>query len=364
VAAPDSAPVELDLSAPATDLTAALVDIESVSRNEKRLADAVETALLGCPTLTVRRTGNVIIARTELGRDRRIVLAGHLDTVPVAGNLPSRVEDGRLFGCGTSDMKSGVAIQLRIAHLVGSGALDPSVDITWFFYDCEEIEASANGLNRVAADTPDELAADLAILLESTNGLVEGGCQGTMRARVSTIGKRAHSARSWLGSNAIHAAAPVLQLLADYEPRQVDVEGLRYREGLNAVGISGGIAGNVIPDVCQITVNYRFAPDRTEAEAAAHLREVFAGYALEVTDSAPAARPGLDRPLVQQFVQALGVRAEAKLGWTDVARFAALGIPALNFSPGDPNLAHTVDESVDLAAITAAENALLGFLRS
>jgi succinyl-diaminopimelate desuccinylase len=340
-----------------------LVDIESVSRDETRLADAVETALRRYPALTVRRSGNVVIARTDAGRARRIILAGHLDTVPVAGNLPSRVAGGRLYGCGTSDMKSGVALQLRVAHLVGSGDVEPAVDLTWIFYDCEEIDAAANGLNRIAAETPDELRADLAILLEATNGRVEGGCQGTMRAVVSTVGQRAHSARSWLGVNAIHAAAPILQTLADYPARQVEVEGLRYREGLNAVAITGGVAGNVIPDGCQVTVNYRFAPDRTEAEAQAHLRAVFAGYDVEVVDSSPAARPGLDRPLVKEFIEALGVRAEAKLGWTDVARFAALGIPALNYSPGDPNLAHTVDESVDLAAITAAESALLRFLR-
>lgn len=355
--------VALDLSVSAADLTAALVDIESVSRHEKQLADAVEAALRAYPALTVRRTGNVVIARTEYGRDRRIVLAGHLDTVPVAGNVPSRVSDGRLHGCGTSDMKSGVALQLRIAHLVGTGVLEPTMDITWFWYDCEEIEASANGLNRVAVETPDELSADLAILLEPTNGLVEGGCQGTMRAVVSTVGQRAHAARSWLGVNAIHAAAPILHTLSTYRAREVEVEGLRYREGLNAVAITGGVAGNVIPDACQVTVNYRFAPDRTEADAEAELRSVFAGYDLSVLDSAPAARPGLDRPLVKQFVAALGGRAEAKLGWTDVARFAALGIPAVNFSPGDPNLAHKIDESVDLAAIAAAEDALVNFLR-
>ncbi|HEY2043226.1 MAG TPA: succinyl-diaminopimelate desuccinylase [Jatrophihabitans sp.] len=363
MAEPISSSAALDLSGSAADLTAALVDIESVSRNEKRLADAVEAALRAYPVLTVRRSGNVVVARTDFGQGRRIVLAGHLDTVPVAANLPSRVSDGRLHGCGTSDMKSGVALQLRIAHLVGTGDLEPAVDITWFFYDCEEIEAAANGLNRVAVDTPEDLSADLAILLEPTNGLVEGGCQGTMRAVVSTVGQRAHSARSWLGINAIHAAAPILQTLSAYRAREVEVEGLLYREGLNAVAIAGGIAGNVIPDACQVTVNYRFAPDRSEADAEAELRSVFAGYDVSVVDSAPGARPGLDRPLVKQFVAAVGGHAEAKLGWTDVARFAALGIPAVNFSPGDPNLAHKIDESVDLAAIGAAEDALVNFLR-
>jgi succinyl-diaminopimelate desuccinylase len=353
----------LDLSSSVDKLTAALVDIESVSGDEAAITDAVEAALRSYRRLEVQRLGNVVIARTDLGRAHRVVLAGHLDTVPLADNLPSRVADGRLHGCGTSDMKSGVALQLRAAHLVGSGELDPSVDLTWFFYDCEEIEAARNGLNRVANERPELLQADLAILLEPTNGLVEGGCQGTLRAVVSTTGLRAHSARSWLGSNAIHAAAPVLQRLADYRAAEVEVEGLTYREGLNAVFIAGGVAGNVIPDECRVTVNYRFAPDKSKQQAEAHVRSVFSGFAVEVTDSAPAARPGLDQPLVKQMVAAMGGRAEAKLGWTDVARFAALGIPALNFGPGDPNLAHKVDESVELSVLASSELLLLNFLR-
>jgi len=354
----------VDLSLSAVDLTAALVDIESVSGNEGQLADEVERALQAYPELVVLRLGNVLIARTEGRRAHRVILAGHLDTVPVADNLPSHRGDGRLHGCGTSDMKSGVALQLRAAHLVGSGALDPAVELTWVFYDCEEIEADRNGLNRLAQSRPDLLAGDLAILLEPTNGQLEGGCQGTMRAAITLTGERAHSARSWLGDNAIHRAAPVLQRLADYAARTVEVEGLTYREGLNAVFIDGGVAGNVVPDRCTVTVNFRFAPDRSEAEAEAHLREVFSGYPVEIVDSAPAARPGLDQPLVQHAAAALGGEVTGKLGWTDVARFATLGIPALNFSPGDPNLAHRRDESVEIALIEQAETALLRFVRT
>lgn len=357
-----SGPAVLDLSRSAALLTADLVDIESVSGNEDRITDAVEAAARRHDGLSVQRLGNVVVVRTELGRPERVVLAGHLDTVPIAGNLPSRVADGRLHGCGTSDMKSGVALQLRVLELVGTGALEPAVDLTWLFYDCEEVEASRNGLNRLAAEHPELLAADLAILLEPTNGAVEGGCQGTMRARVATAGRRAHSARSWLGVNAIHLAAPILQRLADYPAREVQVEGLTYREGLNAVFIEGGVAGNVIPDRCQVSVNYRFAPDRSEAEAEAHLRTVFEGFDVTVIDSAPGARPGLDRPLAQRAVAALGGEVAGKLGWTDVARFSALGIPALNFSPGDPNLAHRADESVELAQLENCEQLLVGFL--
>lgn len=354
----------VDLSLSAAELTAALVDIPSVSGDELRLADEVERALQAYDKLKLERIGNVLVARTDFGREHRVVLAGHLDTVPIADNVPSWIADGRLHGCGTSDMKSGVALQLRAAHLVGVGELEPTTDLTWVFYDCEEIEAERNGLNRLAQTRPELLHGDLAILLEGTNGLVEGGCQGTMRVVVTLRGERAHSARSWLGVNAIHLAGPVLSRLAEYPARTVEVEGLTYREGLNAVFVDGGVAGNVVPDLATVTVNYRFAPDRSEAEALAHLREVFDGYGLALLDSAPAARPGLDRPLVQHAVAALGGRVEAKLGWTDVARFSTLGIPALNFSPGDPNLAHRRDESVDLALIEQCETALLRFLRT
>ena len=352
---------ELDLSLDAAALTAALVDVESVSGNEARLADLVERALGELP-LALERDGNVVLARTDRGRARRVVLAGHLDTVPVVGNVPSRLVDGVLHGCGTTDMKSGVAVMLRVAHLVGTAALDPGVDLTWVLYDCEEVEAARNGLGRLARTRPDVLAGELAVLLEPTDGVVEGGCQGTLRVAVRTAGVRAHSARSWLGTNAIHAAAPVLTRLAAYEARVVQVDGLTYREGLNAVRIEGGVAGNVIPDECVVTVNYRFAPDRSPADALAHVRDVFHDADVELTDSAPGARPGLDSPVAAEFVAAVGGTPRAKLGWTDVARFGELGIPALNFGPGDPNLAHKPEEHVAVQQVLDAETALVRFL--
>ncbi len=352
----------LDLAQSGAALTAALVDVPSVSQDEAHLADLVEAALRRYPALAVERDGNVVLARTDLGLAQRLALAGHMDTVPIAGNVPSSLSDGRIAGCGTSDMKSGVAVQLRLAHLVGSGALTPRADLTWVFYDCEEIEADRNGLGRIARERPADLAADLAIVLEPTSGLVEGGCQGTLRAAITVPGVRAHSARSWLGDNAIHAAAPVLARLATYQPRTVTVDGLAYREGLNAVGIAGGVAGNVIPDACAVTVNFRFAPDRSEADAQAHVRSVFAEWQVEIVDSAPAARPGLDSPLARAFAAAVGGAPQPKYGWTDVARFAGLGVPALNFGPGDPNLAHKPEEYVEVARIADAESAFVRFL--
>jgi succinyl-diaminopimelate desuccinylase len=352
----------LDLAMDAATLTAALVDIESVSGDEEQLADLVERALSAYPSLTVERDGNVVLARTERRQPALVCLAGHLDTVPIAENVPSRTDGELLWGCGTSDMKAGVAIALRIAHLVATGALQPGVDLSWVFYDCEEVDAARNGLGRLARERPDVLAADLAILLEPTNALIEGGCQGTLRARIRTVGRRAHSARSWRGINAIHAAQPILARLNDFQAREPVIDGLRFHEGLNAVAISGGVAGNVIPDECTVTVNFRFAPDRTVDQAGEFVREYFDGFAVEIVDLAPAALPGLTSPLAKAFLASVAQPPQAKLGWTDVARFGELGIAALNFGPGDPELAHSRDEHVVLARIVEAQDALVTFL--
>jgi succinyl-diaminopimelate desuccinylase len=348
----------LDLSRDVAAVTAWLVDVPSVSGSEGPLADAIEAALRACGHLSVTRDGNVAVARTMLGRAQRVVIAGHIDTVQIAGNLPSRTEDGVLSGCGSCDMKSGVAVALRLASLLR----EPARDVTYVFYDCEEVEADRNGLGRLARRNPGLLAGDLAVLMEPTGAVIEGGCQGSMRAEVTTTGLRAHTARSWMGRNAIHAAGTILDVLRAYEPRQPEVGGLRYREGLNAVGIRGGVAGNVVPDECVVTVNYRFAPDRSIEDAIAHLREVFAGFPVTVTDAAPAAHPGLDHPAAASLLAAVGGAPRAKLGWTDVARFASLGIPALNYGPGDPELAHTPGEHVATDEIAACETTMLAWL--
>jgi succinyl-diaminopimelate desuccinylase len=350
--------VALDLWCDVAALTADLVDVPSVSGDEAALAGQIEAALSGLPHLSVHRDGNTILARTSLGRPQRVILAGHIDTVPVAGNLPSRAEDGLLYGCGSCDMKSGVAVQLRLAATLTA----PSRDITYIFYDCEEVEAERNGLLRLSRNSPELLAGDLAVLLEPTGGLIEGGCQGTMQADLTSYGARAHSARAWMGRNAIHGAGAVLDRLRSYQPREPEVDGLTYREGLNAVGISGGVAGNVIPDRCVVKVNFRFAPDRNVQQAASYLRELFAGFEVAITDAAPGARPGLTHPAAAALLAAVGASPRAKLGWTDVARFAELGLPAVNYGPGDPNLAHSVGEHVPLAQIAECEAKLSAWL--
>jgi succinyl-diaminopimelate desuccinylase len=352
----------LDLGRDAAALTAQLVDIPSVSGTEEPLADAVLAALRDLPWLRVDRHGNNVVARTAFGHDQRVILAGHLDTVPVADNLPARLDDdGVLWGCGTCDMKSGVAVQLRVAATVPR----PNRDITFVFYDNEEVEAERNGLGHLAAAHPEWLAGDFAVLLEPSGGQVEGGCQGTLRMLLRLSGQRAHSARSWTGENAIHAAAPVLARLAGYRPRRPVIDGLTYHEGLNAVRIEAGVAGNVIPDACVITVNYRYAPDRSPEDAIAHVREVFAGCGVAgftVDDHSPGALPGLAHPAARAFIEAVGGEPRPKYGWTDVARFSALGVPAVNYGPGDPNLAHKRDERVAVDAVLRCEERLRSWL--
>lgn len=350
----------LDLRADPIDLTTALVDIPSVSRDECRIADEVERALRAQTDYQVIRNGDAVLARTDLGRPTRVVLAGHLDTVPIADNVPSRRDADHIYGCGTSDMKSGDAVFLHLAATVA----EPAHDITLILYDCEEVEASANGLGRIERELPEWLRADVAILGEPSGGYIEAGCQGTLRAVLSATGTRSHSARSWLGDNAIHKLATALDRLNEYQGRVVDIDGCTYREGLSAVRIAGGVADNVIPDDASLTVNFRFAPDRTPQAALGHVREVFTGLEVEIeqTDVAAGALPGLHHPAAAALVDAADGLVRAKFGWTDVARFAALGIPAVNFGPGDPNVAHRRDERVAVAQITAVTATLRRYL--
>lgn len=361
----------LDLADPgldAVELTRRVCDTASVSGDETALADAVEAALRGTG-LDVLRDGDAVVARTRLGRAERVLLAGHLDTVPLTDppNLPVRREqhpvDGDvLVGRGTCDMKGGVAVQLVLAREVAAAGDALTRDVTFVFYDHEEVEAARNGLGRLARNAPDALAADFAILLEPSSAVVEGGCNGTLRAEVTTTGQAAHSARPWRGANAIHAAAPVLARLAAHTPAEVEVEGLVFREALNAVGIQGGIAGNVIPDRCVVVVNHRFAPKWSAAEAEAHVREVFDGFDVRVTDVAEGALPGLDRPAAADFVRRTGATPLPKYGWTDVARFSALGVPAVNYGPGDNATAHADDERCRVEEIETCVRVLRGWL--
>ena len=340
-------------------LTAALVDIPSVSHDEAEITDVIEAELRSLDHLTVDRIGNNLVGRTELGRDRRIVLGGHTDTVPANGNAEARIDGDVLWGLGSADMKGGVAIIIELARRIAS----PAVDVTYILYACEEVGIEDNGLRELAAQRPELLEADVALLGEPTNGTVEAGCQGTLRMKVVLNGERAHTARAWMGKNAIHRLGDVLEVLRAYTPRRPVVSSCRYHEALQAVAVEGGVAGNVVPDRVELVVNHRFAPDRTPEEAEAHVREVLGSAigrsdSMELTDMSPPAAPGLDDPLLQALVARNSLEIRAKLGWTDVAFFAERGVPASNFGPGDATLAHTAQERLERESLELTYTAL------
>jgi succinyl-diaminopimelate desuccinylase len=341
--------------------TAELVGIPSESHDESAITDHLEARLRGAPHLDVERLGNNLVARTSLARPMRLLLGGHTDTVPVNGNLPGRVEGDVLHGLGAADMKGGVAVLLELALAV----TEPAVDVTYVFYECEEVEARFNGLGRLEREAPELLACDAAILAEPTSSRIEAGCQGTLRAVVTMRGARAHTARAWMGVNAVHRLGEVLRRLESYEARRPVLDGCEFHEGLQAVMVEGGVAGNVVPDAATLTVNHRFAPDRSPAEAEDHVRSVVGEVdGFEVVDAAPGAPPGLTPPLLAALVARVGEAPTAKLGWTDVSRFAARGVPAANFGPGDPLVAHTAGESVDRADLERAHAVLFDLVTS
>jgi succinyl-diaminopimelate desuccinylase len=350
-----------------TDLlasTAALVDVASPSRAEGPLVDLIEADLRGHAHLEVTRVGDNLVARTSLGRSERVILAGHTDTVPAAGNERARLVGDRLHGVGSADMKGGLAVMLELART----EMAPAIDVTWVFYAREEIASVESGLAELFTSRPDLLVGDVAILGEPTDAVVEAGCQGTLRVRIRVRGARAHTARPWMGRNAVHRLAAILDVLDRYEERRPVIDGCEFREALQAVAVEGGVAGNVVPDEAQVTVNHRFAPDRTPTEAEDHVRSLFAGHldaddAIEVLDVADGAAPGLTHPLLASLVGRSGGTVLAKLGWTDVAWFASHGVPAVNFGPGDSTVAHTVGEYLDRAPLERVHEVLAGLLR-
>lgn len=329
-------------------LAADLVAVPSVSFNEARITDLIEESLDDSRGhLDVFRIGDNLVARTDFGRQWRLVLAGHTDTVPPSDNAEARIEGDVLWGVGSADMKGGVAVLLELALNVRL----PIVDVTYIFYPREEVDSAHSGLRELAEARPDLLDADVALLLEPTGVIVEAGCQGTMRVKVTLAGERAHTARGWMGRNAVHRLGALLEIVDGYEPRRPVISGCEFREGLQAVHVAGGVAGNVVPDEAVLTINHRFAPDRAPEEAERHIRALVEpvlepGDAFEVVDVAPPADPGLEHPLLKAVTRNSGAPPRAKLGWTDAAFFAQRGVPASNFGPGDPLLAHTRHEHV------------------
>jgi succinyl-diaminopimelate desuccinylase len=345
-------------------LTEELIAIPSVSHDETRLADVVERRVARqAPGLAVDRVGDNVVVRTDLGRDRRVVLAGHLDTVAPNGNETPRRDGDTLYGLGAADMKGGLAVLLTLVDALAANRVAARFDASIVFYAAEEVAEEFNGLRALFAQRPDLVAGDLAVLLEPTGGWVEAGCQGTLHLRATFRGARAHSARPWMGTNAIHRAAAVLARLAAHDADTVDVDGLPYRESLQVVRIDGGIANNVVPDVATLVVNRRFAPAYSVEEATAQVEALLEGAdEIEVINASPAAPPNLWDPLVAELVGTYDLGVRPKLGWTDVARFAAHGVPALNFGPGDPELAHTAGEHVTRESLDGCYAVLGRFL--
>ena len=356
-----------------------IMAVYSVSDAEGPLTDRVERFLKRYPHLQVHRDGDTIV-----------------DTVPVLDNFPPKwlapgdplidkdvaeMYPGTpvMWGRGATDMKASDAVLLYLAATL----TDSKVDLTFVFYDHEEVAAEYNGLGRVVEDHPDWIQGDFAIIGEPTSCGIEAGCNGTMRFDVIANGVAAHSARAWMGDNAIHKAAEILNRLVAHKDEAVDVDGLIYQEGLNATLISGGNGTNVIPSECRVHVNYRFAPDKTLAEAKALMigegaeselgngehpatGGFFHGFDIEMRDESPSARPGMSDPLVQSLVKLVeertGRQPLAKLGWTDVARFSQLGVPAVNLGAGSPLLAHKNNEQVPNSDLTLMAGILIDWL--
>jgi succinyl-diaminopimelate desuccinylase len=330
-------------------LTEQLCAVPSVSGEERALADLVEARLRErAPGLEIERVGENVVARTQRGAATRILLGGHLDTVPANGNATPRVEGDTLHGLGAADMKGGLSVLLALAESLARA--DGARDVTLVFYEGEEVADEHNGLRRLFAERPDLVAADVAVLLEPTGGWIEAGCQGTIHVRVTFNGARAHSARPWMGVNAVHRAAPTLARIAAHEAPTVPVDGLDYRESLQVVRVQAGVANNVVPDRCEIVVNRRYAPACSHDDAVAQTVAMFADAdEVEVVSASSAAAPNLTHPLVAELVAAGSLDVRPKLGWTDVARFTQHGVAAVNFGPGDPELAHTAAERVERA---------------
>lgn len=339
-------------------LTLDLVNISSVSKDEKSIADSIEEALKKCNHLKLTRVNNSLVAQTSFGNKQRVVIAGHIDTVPANNNFPGKINNSEVVGLGSVDMKSGIAVALKLASEITSS----NFDITYLFYESEEIETKFNGLELITKQQKDLLNCDFAILMEPTNGILEVGCQGSLRFEVSTSGKRSHSARWWNGENAIHKTNKILEILNNYKSREPEIDGYKFREGLQAVKVNGGIAGNVVPDSVSVSINHRFAPDTSIDQATTNMKNLFKDFNFLLVDAANAAPTGLSNPVIKDFVSSIGKSIAPKFGWTDVARFASNGIPAINFGPGDPNLAHHPDEKVLISQINDVYESLKKWL--
>ena len=336
----------------------ALVDLPSPSHDEGLVYDYVRGALQHLPL--VHDDGETLLYAKREGRPL-VLLAGHTDTVPPQGNLPGRIENGAVHGLGASDMKGGLAVMVELGRWAAHTEL--TFDLGLLFFPREEVGPEFNPLPGLFGATPAVDEAALVICLEPTDNTLQLGCLGNLVARVVFEGRAAHSARPWLGVNAVAVAFEGLRGVLELEPNDVEVDGLLFREVLSVTQIHGGIASNVIPARCEVTLNFRYAPGRTMEEAEARVRELV-GHELEILDHAPAAHVARQAPLVEKLRAAGGFEVQPKQAWTNVADFAARGLDAVNLGPGATRYAHAADEQVQVTELVRTYEALQRFLTS
>ncbi len=329
-----------------------LVDIPSETGNEVVIRDAIAGRLVGLPRQVVE--SSLVVGEPGPGK---VLLVGHTDTVPLQGHVGARVEADRVHGLGSTDMKGGLAVMVHLLEDLGTERL------VGVFYAGEEGPIAGNDLATILDTVPGLTSAEAGIVMEPTNREINAGCQGSVNATVSFLGEASHSARPWNGVNAITRAGEFLTMLDGLEPEVHPIEGLEFKEVVSVTRAAGGIANNVIPARFDLNVNYRFSPDRTTEEAIEHLR-VLCEPADEfvVADTAPAAYPDMGHPLFQVLAESAGAAISHKQGWTDVAQLAQRGIPALNFGPGETALAHKPGESIAIADLDWAYDALYAVL--
>jgi succinyl-diaminopimelate desuccinylase len=329
-----------------------LVDIPSVTGDEAPLRDAIAGRLGGMRQQAI--ADSLVVGEAH---DGAVILVGHLDTVPLQGHVGARVEADRVHGLGSTDMKGGLAVMIHLIEALGPDR------VACVFYAGEEGPLSGNQLGQILTDASWLVAASAGIVLEPTNQALEAGCQGSINADVTFTGEPAHSARPWLGDNAITKAGEFLTFMRGLEPELHVVNGLEFKEVMSVTTAQGGVARNVIPAGFVMNVNYRFAPDRNPESAVERLLEVCAGGdRVEITDVAPAGSVNVDHPLFRSLIENSGAAVFGKQGWTDVAQLSAVGIPAINFGPGEPSLAHKPGESVRIADLHWAHDSLLAVL--
>jgi succinyl-diaminopimelate desuccinylase len=344
--------------------TLELVDIPSVSRNERRIADRVAAAVPRVAFEERFADGEGFFYATARRRGRPFVLlAGHLDTIPEQENLPGRIEDGWVVGLGATDMKGGLAVMLELAAWIEDARPQRDLDVGLLFFTREELPVSESPLPAVFDACPELREADLAVVLEPTDNTIQAGCLGNLNASLVFRGEAAHSARPWLGDNAIGRAVEGLLPLTRIPPRPVEISGLVFTEVLSVTRIEGGVADNVIPDLVTCRLNYRFAPDKTVVEAEDRLAELVGGAGeLEITSNSPPGRVAAGSPLVGRLRRSGDFGLEPKQAWTPVAQFTDEGIDAVNLGPGATRYAHKRDERVEIAELARTLSALQRFV--